>query len=133
MHYAQFYLFDSERGKELRSICRILLKHFRDLDTNIVKACELGMRSRGSSLLSPLETHPMGDYKTAGDALKLLLDGNQRGERGLAPLGVTRFWWYQAETIMWNWDTSGRKRDWTNSFAGYVEGGRPALEDRRGK
>ena len=75
----------------------------------------------------------MGDYKTAGDALKLLLDGNQRGERGLAPLGVTRFWWYQAETIMWNWDTSGRKRDWTNSFAGYVEGGRPALVDRRGK
>lgn len=75
----------------------------------------------------------MGDYETAGDALRLLLDGNQRNGRGLPALGVRRFWWYQAEKIKWNWDTSGRKRDWTNSFAGYVEGGRQALQDRRGK
>ncbi|KAK0104316.1 hypothetical protein ONS96_005402 [Cadophora gregata f. sp. sojae] len=94
MRHVQFYIFESEKGKELRSICKLLLKHFRGLKTITTKACELKMRPRGFKLPSPLETHPMGDYETAGDALKLILDGNKKGEKGFEPLGVRRFWWY---------------------------------------
>ncbi|KAH7400211.1 hypothetical protein BKA64DRAFT_642365 [Cadophora sp. MPI-SDFR-AT-0126] len=132
MQHAQFYDFESDKGKELRSICLLLLQHFRGLKTITIKACQMNMRPRRSNIPSQLETHPHGDFETAGDALKLLLDGRQTGKRPLAALDVKRFKWYLAEGIVWDWDRGGQKLNRLNSFAGYVEGSRPDLKDGNG-
>ncbi|PVH81364.1 hypothetical protein DL98DRAFT_571228 [Cadophora sp. DSE1049] len=129
----QFYNFESDKGNELRSICLLLLEHFRGLKTITIKACQMYMRPRGSKMESELETHPRGDYETAGDALKLLLDGNQKGRKKIEALDVKRFQWYLAEKIVWDWDRSGQKLNRLNSFAGYVEGRRRDLRNGDGQ
>lgn len=76
-------------------------------------------------------TIQVGDYDRAGEALKMLLDGNRKGEKGYFPLNVDRFWWFGADKIAWDHPkVPGATRE--KSFAGYVEAHRPNLKDSRG-
>ncbi|KAL5327914.1 hypothetical protein ACEPPN_005620 [Leptodophora sp. 'Broadleaf-Isolate-01'] len=129
----EYYFFHTAReGEILMSICRTLLQHFRGLRTIVIKATRLGDRPLPSIVQTGLPTINRGDWRVAGDALRMLLDGYRRGNTVFAGLNVNRFWWYEAGKIKWKRNPE-IKKETHNSFAGYVEADRPHLRNYKGK
>ncbi|CZT04574.1 uncharacterized protein RAG0_10997 [Rhynchosporium agropyri] len=136
-HWARpelFYCHDELDGKRLMSICRILLKHFRGLRHVVIKACEMDMKpvtSGKDKRMRPIVQQ--GDWENAGKALRLLLDGNRKGSRGLLGLNIQRFRWYVNQNIQWSRVPDCAPGAKTRpSFAGFVEQGRPELLNEEG-
>ncbi|KAL2061178.1 hypothetical protein VTL71DRAFT_7451 [Oculimacula yallundae] len=133
----RFFDHDEVDGKNLMSVCRILLKHFRGLKHIVVKSCVMGLKPFPSCAPGESPAVQQGQWEIAGDALRLLLDGNRKGGRGLNGLGVVRFRWYESGSVEWSWNP-----DWNPglspsslrpSFAGYVEEGRRELLNDKGE